>query len=159
VLPELGLGIVVFGERIWQPSSTFSPLVRLGLIWSRQELTRIGSARFDWLLLRTAVCPWQWVASGNLSLRPCAAVEAGILRGEGIQSSEVLAASASTGWWLAPGIGLRVQAAWDWLAIGVAVAGFAPLFRDRFYFGPDVSLYRPELVTLSTEITLGVRFR
>lgn len=156
VLPAFGAGVLVFGERSWKPESSFSPLVALSLAWSRQELTRIGLARFDWLLARTAVCPWEWPRSGIFRLRPCAAVEGGILRGEGIG---VRAAASSTAWWLAPGVGSRAQVDWDWLRLGASVALFAPLFRDRFYFGPDVTVHRSELVTLSSEITLGVRFR
>jgi hypothetical protein len=155
-LPELGAGVLVFAERVWRPSSSLSPALALSLAWSRQELTRIGRARFDWLLLRTAACPWQWPLSGHFRLRPCATVEAGILRGEGLG---VRAAAASTAWWLAPGLGLRAQADWDWLTLGAALGAFAPLFRDRFYFGPNVELHRPELITLSSEITLGARFR
>jgi hypothetical protein len=152
----LGAGILLFGERAWQPTGSFSPSLVLGLSWSRQELTRIGRARFDWLSLRTAVCPWRWPRRGRVHLRPCAAVEAGILRGEGIN---VLAATASTGWWLAPGVALRFQVDWGSLSLGAASGVFTPLFRDRFYFGPDVTLHRPELVTSSSEITLAARFR
>jgi len=156
VLPEFGAGVLIFAERVWRPARLFSPAVALSLAWSRQELTRTGRARFDWLLLRTAVCPWQWPRRGNARLRPCVTVETGILRGEGIG---VRAASSSTAWWLAPGVGLRAQADWDWLTLGAALGVFAPLFRDRFYFGPNVDLHRPELITLSSEITLAARFR
>lgn len=157
VLPELGAGLLLFGERAWRPTRLFSPLLVLGVSWSRQELTRIGRARFDWVLLRTALCPWQWPRSGRASLRPCATVDTGILRGEGI---DVRAAVSSTAWWLAPGAGLRAEAALGRLGLLGAAAGvFMPLFRDRFYFGPDVTLHRPKLVTFSTELTLALRFQ
>lgn len=155
VLPEFGAGIVVYGKHAWLRQSPLSPALVLGLAWSRQELVRIGRARFDWVSLRAALCPWRWSGGSRFELRPCLAVETGILRGEGL---DVRASASSTAWWLAPGLGLRAEAGIGRWQLGISGSASVPLFRDRFYFGPNVGLHRPALVTLGSELSLGLGF-
>jgi hypothetical protein len=155
VLPEFGAGILLSGKHTWLRDSPLSPAVALGLSWSRQELVRIGRARFDWVSLHAALCPWRWPGGSGFELRPCFAVETGILRGEGLDGR---ASTASTAWWLAPGLGLRAEARLGRWLLGVSGSASVPLFRDRFYFGPNVGLHRPALVTIGSELSLGLGF-
>lgn len=116
-----------------------SPSLRLSALRARATTqTDAGSAELDWLALRSSACP---VGLGSrLFARACVTFDAGRLRGRGYATLEPRSESST---WYGPGVALGLGARlFGPLSLGADLGVVAPLTRDRFYFGPDVTAHR-----------------
>ena len=98
-------------------------------------------------------CPLEW-SSGPFRLLPCARVEAGTLSARGLLV--VPSRSASRPW--AAG-GLLARSRYFLLPrffVEVSAALLAPFVRDRFFFEPGTTVFRPPVVTGSAAAALGL---
>jgi hypothetical protein len=136
-------------DAVWQPS------VRLGatLLPDREAQDAGATASFQRFGAELSACPIRFFLSRSVGLRPCLALEAGVLAGDasglpGARSDAspwlALGPRARLGYAIAPPIGVELEA-------GIAV----PLVRPSFLFEPDrtVLAVDPVLVTLGGGLT------
>lgn len=93
-----------------------------------------GSLALRWRTLFAAACPIVVTApaASSLSLRPCAVLEAGVLRGDGVG---ILRARRNDAFWLAAGLALRGDlGVTQGLHLEAEVGASAPLDHPRFVY-------------------------
>lgn len=151
-------GGLVFLE-VTRQTEAFSSSVRLSLERSFTGLIDFqqGAATFTRTLGALDACPWRW-AWGRVDLAPCAAVEAGALRGDG---SDVPAPAHPTRAWVAVGASARATLDIHGPLFADLGAGILfPLLRDGFYFVPDPSkiVSQPEPAGFHATLGVGSRF-
>lgn len=112
---------------------------------------RLGEARFTWFAGRVTACP---IGSSvrRFSFGVCALSEFGWLEGEG--NSEA-GPTSTGGLWVAPGLGLTASVVFSRFDLGFFGAAVTPILRDRFYFAPDETVFRPSGIGLVAEMRLG----
>ena len=110
--------------------------------------------------IETSVCPWRFRWQ-DVALSPCAAVDLGSLRGEGLLGDKLTAAHADTILWAAAGAELRV--AWEpagplWAELRGSAA-FPLVAGHQFQFSnPPAVAYQVPYVTGLLGLAFGVRF-
>jgi hypothetical protein len=114
-----------------------------------------ATAAFRWTGGAIEACELQLSGSG-FSASPCLRAEAGVLVGQG---EGIVPAREERRAWVA--VGATVRAEWlfldpAFLDLGLGVT--FPLIRDRFFFQPDTTVYRPPAAGLVARAGLGVRF-
>jgi hypothetical protein len=113
--------------------------------------TNLGDARFLWLATRSVACSFQ-LGRGSTSFGPCLLLELGALRGKG---SSAAGERSSTGWWVAPGVGLNARLRTDPLSFRLTGGFVRPLVRDTFVFRPEPLVFRPPAVGLLAELEVS----
>jgi hypothetical protein len=100
----------VWGEVAWHVTGMLRPSLGLGVARASTLVKRNSlAADILWLAARVTVCPLELSESRRISLRPCALVDVGLIRGMGSQAEAVKTiGSAKTTPWVAPGLGLGV---------------------------------------------------
>jgi hypothetical protein len=111
----------------------------------------LGDARFLWLATRSIACSFQ-LGRGSTSFGPCLLFELGALRGKGSSAAGEL---SSTGWWVAPGVGLNARLRTDPVAFRLTGGFVRPLVRDTFVFKPEPAVFRPSAVGLLAELEVS----
>ncbi|MBS2018334.1 MAG: hypothetical protein JST00_36030 [Deltaproteobacteria bacterium] len=117
----------------------------------------IGRAALTWTDGALEVSPLRFaLARSVLTLRPCAAVAAGILEAEG---AGVATPRAETRAWVAASVHGRL--AWTPIsALVLELEGGAhlPLLREKFFFDPNVPIYQAPAIAGFGRFSAGVRF-
>lgn len=116
-----------------------SPSFRLTLEFADSPSLPVGDgaqlAHFRLFAARADAC-LRTPLVGPLSVSPCAFVEAGALRSEGITAFSPV---VTTRPWVAPGLLARVQVDLvGWLILEAEGGATFPLVRDTFYFNPSL---------------------
>jgi hypothetical protein len=156
VTPDPVMALSFFVE-LELTSLTPTPMLRASFerSWTDEIDDDRGSATFRWTAGALEGCSFQWSA-GSFRASPCVRFEAGTLEGEG---SDIVPAKAKRRTWLA--LGAVGQAEWTFLeplTLDFGAGLVVPLIRDRFFFQPDTTLYRPPAVGGLVRAGLGVRF-
>jgi hypothetical protein len=159
VMPGVALGVGAHFAVQSERGSLFSPLLRAGVVFARRtDIEKdLATADFEWLTARIELCPLR-IGSERVSLRPCAFVDAGRLKGsgEGIASQR-----EQSVFWSASGAELSAEARLVGpLTLGAEVGVLLPFRRDRFYFAgpPDETVHRVPRAGLSAGVGLGLLF-
>jgi hypothetical protein len=98
-----------------------------------------GAGQFTWTLGSLELCPLAWVA-WRLRVSSCARVDAGAVAAEG---RDVKPAVSDSRLWLSGGAVLRTRYhIAGALYVELEETVFAPVFRDRFFVAPDVTVFR-----------------
>jgi hypothetical protein len=129
----------------------------------QQELTvdegRVADLRI--LGVETSVCPVQ-LRSENVALYPCAVLDLGSLRGEGVASSKLTKPGGETIFWASAGAEVRALAESSTLPIWIELrggVGFPLVATHKFLFSnPDALVYEVPRVSGVGGIAFGVRF-
>jgi hypothetical protein len=151
---DLGVAVAVR----WK-SEGLQPFLLLGAYTGRERFgvsdTSAG-ARLERLVLHTVACPLRFPREAAFGVRPCADLDAGVLRGSGVS---VNAARSYTAPWLSTGLQLRAEwSPWGPLELGAMVGAVVPLTRPRFYFLPDTTAFQAEAAALRAGASAGVSF-
>jgi hypothetical protein len=139
-------------------SNALRPTIRLAALRAvaQQVDTAAGTADLSLSGARVDACPLRLALAGPLELRPCAALELGAHLGAG---SRTASAASETRAWVAPGaLGRAVVRVFGPITAEIEGGATFPLFRYRFYFGPDVTAFQAAPVALSASVGLGVSF-
>lgn len=115
-----------------------------------------GSARYRKLTVREEVCPAAWAPKPALGLRPCALVEGGIVRAEGLESARIVEPRSTTVPWLSAGAVGRVELTpHPGLRFELAAGLRLPAFRHEFVLeNPDASVHRVPAVTYTISLSV-----
>jgi hypothetical protein len=152
--PQLGL----LGQLDWRSGLA----LRLGAHYAWRELSVDAGreAKLRSQALATSLCFWR-VRVETWSLAPCAAVELGSLRAEGVLSERLPSARGDTIWWAA--VGAELGLAWEprgpfWVELRGSTA-FPLRAGYRFTFeNPGVTAYKVPYFAGSGALAAGVRF-
>jgi hypothetical protein len=152
--PDVAVGGRAFGEASINVAAR--PSVRLSVAWypGTDLETSGGPVHFSQLTGRFEICPIR-LETGELSLSPCLALDAGSLRA----GRSAPAGSEGAHVWLAPGALARV--AWFFgPVVGLELEGgiTVPLDRYRFFFTPEPLVYQVPKVTGSGGLGVVLRF-
>jgi len=112
---------------------------------------RLGDAKFIGFAGRFAACPVGSSVRG-FSYAACVITELGWLEGKGISKA---GPTSTGGVWLAPGLGLTMSVVISRLELGFFSGVVSPVVRDRFYFAPDETVFRPPAIGLVAEMRLA----
>jgi hypothetical protein len=140
--PKLGVALVYGIEALLDRDDLLAPSVRLSLYETRSgELsTPSGKARFEWTSARVSGCPvmWSWE---NFGVRPCLIADFGRVVAEGYETEEPAKESV---FWSALGAAGRTELTLvdDTLLLEFEAGVLFPLRRQRFYFAPDLDVYK-----------------
>jgi hypothetical protein len=158
--PTLGVGGGVRLE--WHGAGRWNPqldLVVMAFDGPRVTHSADAEVQFDALMVNGLLCPLDLASGAAWSLRPCLDLEAGRL---GVLGSgrAVARAETQTAPWLSSGLSLQGGIA-PWggpVQLSVAVGGFVPVFRSRFYFSPGIEAFEVPATGWRTSGGLGVVF-
>ncbi len=131
----------VLGE-IELPGALFAPAFRVAVARSLSvdRTPALGTATLVWTKAAIDACPLRFdLVSDALALRPCAGFDIGVLRAEG---SGVTDARSRSRPWMSTGAHARLV--WSIAsAFSLEVEGglVVPLFRENFFFDPNVPIY------------------
>jgi hypothetical protein len=157
VAPKVAMALGAFVELGSRPRAWSA---RLSAFDARQtEGNDLGQAKFvtDWL--RAEFCPISFWAGAHVSLSPCVAADAGVLRASG--SGGGLKDSFSKPLFWASG-DLLVRFGWEFaerLALSVDGELGAPLIRHVFVFeNPSTRLFLVPALGAGAKVSVGVRF-
>jgi hypothetical protein len=153
--PLIGVpGFIDLGTR---PRGLVSPSLRLVFEGTESGSVpeAVGALRFTWFIGALEACPLRW-GSPLVALRPCARLEAGVLRGT---PEQVSFGHEVTQPWVSGGIVARAE----WVPIPLIffeIEGGArvPFLREQFVFLPGETLYRVPPVSPLVEAGVGVHF-
>jgi hypothetical protein len=114
-----------------------------------------GAASFAWRGARAEACPIRAALGARLEALPCAAFELGTFSGS---ATGVPAARNATVLWTAAVAGARVGWAIvrSTLFVEAAAEVAVPFQRDRFYVGPDSTVY--QVPAVGGGASLGIRY-
>ena len=135
----------------------FVPAFRLGLVRSASASTELedgATASFVWTAALVDACPLA-VRRGAFALMPCLRGELGALEGEG---ERIAPARDATRLWAA--VTTLARASWTFygpLSLELGAGARWPLYRTRFFFQPDTTIYRTPAVGLTVGGGLGLR--
>jgi hypothetical protein len=140
----------------WGGASSLGPMIRGGFEHAGSgddAATGGGSARFV-LNAGTLDACVRWPVVGRLELFPCLLTEAGVLSSTGL---DIMPARSDTRPWVAVGaLGTaRYRVVWRLfaeLSVGLRV----PLLRDRYFFEPDTTVFRPPALAALGSGALGI---
>jgi hypothetical protein len=157
-MPRVTPGLAVHADATLVRRGWVSPRLRVGVVVARSGGVRseFGTADFEWVTARLGVCPVRLGSERGASLRPCAFVDAGRLRGEG---SDIEPHREKAVFWSAAGAELSAELK---LVGPLRVAGelgiLLPFRRDRFYFAPDDDVHRVAWAGVSAGVGMGLLF-
>jgi hypothetical protein len=149
----------VFGEiEIGDPRRTWAPSLRVALGRSLDTERRVsaGGATLRFTQASFEVCPLRAAITASLSMRPCVGGSGGVLEAQG---RDVNAAQSQTRPWATTFAHARFV--WEPVpALGVELeaGALAPLYRDSFYFKPNIPVYQAPQVAFLGRAGLCVRF-
>jgi len=151
---DLGLALTAR----WK-SETLQPFLLVGAYAGRERFdvsdTRAG-ARLERLALHGVACPLRFPREAAFGVRPCADLDAGLLRGSGVS---VNAARSYTAPWVSTGLQLRAEwSPWGPLELGAMIGGVVALTRPRFYFLSDTTAFQADAIALRAGASAGVSF-
>jgi hypothetical protein len=157
------------------PEPTFGPAFFAAVEWDGPRLGLAGEllmsgdvlaegvwAKFRRLSVRGEGCPWSG-AAGILSFEPCALVEVGSLRGDGVlDPPRVIRESGGASLWLAPGALLRLVTRFEPVVLTVDASARFPLLRQEFGVvtagNPEpFQVYEVPAVAFGGSLGLGIR--
>jgi hypothetical protein len=157
-MPGVTPGLEAHVDALWLRSGWFSPRLRVAALVARSGAVRAsyGTADFEWVAARVGLCPVRFGSERSATLRPCAIVDAGRLRGEG---SDIEPHGEASVFWAATGFelsgGLRLVGP---LHLGGEVGILLPFRRDRFYFKPDDDIHEVPAAGVSAGAGLDLVF-
>lgn len=149
--------IAASGEVWLARSGWLSPSARLGLVYGQKSVsTAVGAAEFRLLTARLNLCPARY-PNGWLSVRACAVVDLGELRGDG---SAIVRGRVERMLWLGIGGGLRIEAVLDdFVALEAGFDSRILVHRDRFAVQPgDQLVHQVPRAALGTFLGATARF-
>jgi hypothetical protein len=158
VAPGGALGALAGGGLAWPRAGVLSPAVGASLLATlgRRETASAGAATFHLVALRLTGCALELGLPLDGSLRLCAELDAGALRGEA--DVDVLNHGARTMPWLAGGLALRAGVRLPaGLAVEADAAGRALARHDRFVFRPGQPVN--DVPPWSVGLSLGLSYR
>jgi hypothetical protein len=159
-VPNWGLGGGVFADLASEGSGVFAPSLRASAfaVATNAPFTAGVGSLITWLYARIEACPIRLPLADSLAIRVCAALDAGILRSEGIRLAN---ANTETRPWFAPGALGRAQWAlpgdlWVELEGGLSV----PLMRYVFNYqdGPSNVVDVSKIRAAGAALDLGVGY-
>jgi len=137
--------------------TVFAPLVAVAATSTSTSTStsRLGGLALRWQAVAGSVCPLALRIGADASLRPCAAVELGSLRGEGVA---VRNAERHDATWVALGVSGRFDVAvWAKLLLVFEAGASSPFTRSRFAFSSGESAF--ETPALGGRVGLTLAFR
>jgi hypothetical protein len=145
---------------VTRTGAAVAPSFRLTLESADSPSLPIGDgtqlARFRLLAARVDAC-LRAALVGPLSVSPCAFVEAGALRSEGITA---FAPASSTRPWVAPGLAARLEVElFGGLVLEAEGGATFPLVRDTFYFNPSLVAHEVPATGGLVGAGVGMAFR
>ncbi len=150
-------GVPVFVGLESKPRGLVSPSVRALFegTESGSVSEAVGALRFTWFIGGLEACPLR-LGSSALALRPCARVEAGVIRAS---PEDVSFGREVSRPWVSAGIVARAE----WVPtrlifFEIEGGGRAALIREQWVFLPGPNLYTVPPVGLLVEAGLGVHF-
>ena len=157
--PKVLLGsrvvVDVSHERI--SDSVFTPFVSLGAISTATgvDSTALGGIALRWQALIGTMCPLELPLFTLAVFRPCSLLEAGRLRGEGIDIRNARRTEAE---WFAVGLSGRLELmVWSALFLELEVGGSAPVSRPGFRYSSGVTAFDTAALGARTSLTLALR--
>lgn len=144
VVPGVRPSVPFFLEARRVGPDRFAPSARLGLVWAVGSASPEPgvSADFSWFAVELEPCAgWRvgeaWLFDGCLRAR------LGGLQGRG---QDVQDPTRPWRGWVSLGAAARARFELDAWFLELDVGASAPLLRDRFFYGPDLTLHRPSAV-------------
>jgi hypothetical protein len=154
--PSLTVGLRLFVE--WLPAS-WSVRVSASHADSGKVSVEGRRARMQFWGGRAEACPLRLALAEHWQAIPCAGLDLGALRGEGIASDEIDNPETTTELWLAPSVIARLQADLDqFLLLEAALDARFPLLRHEFFFEPDNDFYTVPAIAFGASLGIGFRF-
>ena len=148
----------IFGDMDFQrEGDILAPSFRIALARSldRDKRAAIGGATLRWTQGALDGCPLRLAIGSRFALRPCLATTAGILEA----APDIGAARSRTRPWVT--LGAHARAVWapvDRLAIEAEAGVIAPLYRESFFFEPNVPVYEAPAVAFAGRFGASLRF-
>jgi hypothetical protein len=148
---------LAFGELAYDRGTWLTPAMRLaiGASLSRSASTAGGTASFSWIGGRAEICPVRVQLATTLDARPCTAFELGSISAS---ADGVVDPRSRSHLWTAAAGAARIE--WELFPrtafIDAAGEISAPFVRERFYFGPNATLFQVPAVGFGA--WLGLRF-
>ena len=148
--PSARIGAPIFVEA----AREHGPRLRLAFdLTSRDDVTDdAGSTSFRWTAGRIDGCPFVW-QRGVFELAPCLGLELGVTDARGV---DVAMAAASYRPWITPAAILRLGVRFGRTTIAAEGSVGAPLVRDRFVIGPDVTIYQVPAIATNLALTVAI---
>lgn len=137
-------------------TAVFSPSARISGLYAQSgdKFTADGTARFQWLAARLALCPVLY-RKQSFSLRPCVELDAGELRGEGDATTNGRTASL---FWFGAGTALHAELAFGQvLALNAELGGRVLAQPGEFKFLPDTLAHDTRRLSLGALLGLVAR--
>lgn len=147
---EVGLDVLRGG--------VLSPAIglRASRSFTGEERTASGTASMTFSTIAIEPCPLRLEIARDLAVLPCARVAFGFVEAEGSGITTPL--SATRGW---GDVGTHAKLVWN-VGGPVRLSGHGgarfPLFRDRFFVDPDVTLYEAPAAVFAFGGDLGIVF-
>jgi hypothetical protein len=136
----------------WQPSFLLG-VYSTGT--TESPLAGGGRVRFEHWSSHAVACPWRFPSTGLFGVRPCLELDAGRLRGNGV---DVAGAARRSAPWLSAGAQLRAEIVWRQLQLDVSLAAVVPLWHAHFFFLPDVPSFETATVGVRAGSVASVLF-
>jgi hypothetical protein len=155
VAPGLVLLVPTSVDLAWDSPSRVSPMIRVGFehAGSGDDAAPGGSARFV-LNAGTVDACVRVQALRRLDLFPCFRAEGGVLSSTGV---DIVPARSDSRPWVAMGALGAVRYRVVWHLFGEILAGIqVPFIRDRYFFEPDTTVFRPPPVALLGSASIGL---
>jgi hypothetical protein len=114
-----------------------------------------GGAHFTWTTGSVELCPLTW-SRGQLELRPCARLEAGVLAGAGLAVTPER--SEARPWVSGGAVGRARLGIAGPLFLELEGGALFPFTRDRFFVEPDVTIHRAPVAAWAAAGGAGVTF-
>ena len=149
----------LFGDLSIGPrGGLFAPAIRLAVARSLDvdRAAAIGGATLRWTTAGLDACPIRIALAKPLALRPCAAADVGVLDASGTGFAGTV--SRSRPWAAISALGRLVWEPLPFLDIELEGGVIAPLYRESFFFAPNVAVYEAPPAALLSRAGFGVRF-
>jgi hypothetical protein len=154
--PNVRLGLEGGAVATFERQGFISPEFRLeGLGASGSATSVLGTANLTLLTSVIEACP-VLVRFGDVDVRPCVGAQVGALRGVG-RGSSLVEGDDVTRFWFAGLLLGRIE--WNlgrFVAVEADGGAVVPARRERYYFGPDSTLYEVPVVTGLASLGLKV---
>jgi hypothetical protein len=137
--------------------SVVAPFVSLGATSTTTAIANsaLGGIALRWQALTGMVCPVELPISMAAVFRPCSLLEAGLLRGDGVQIQN---ARRTEGEWIALGLSGRLSLmVWSALFLELEVGGSVPVLWPRFRYNTGVTAFDTAPLGVRTGLTLVLR--
>jgi hypothetical protein len=148
--PTARMGAPIFLEA----AREHGPQLRLAFDLTTRDdvIDDAGSTSFRWTAGRIDGCPFVW-ERGAFELAPCLGLELGVTNARGV---DVAMAAASDRPWITPAAILRLGVRFGRATVAAEGSVGAPLVRDRFLIGPDVTVYQVPAIATNLALTLAI---